>query len=938
MPTNLHCETSTRQPLSLLLALLAYAALPPDVAQTQPPVQASANSPAAKTQPAESEVWLCHSNLDALVAEDAEWAYVREHLDGIKLYIDKVGGRRANRASDETLKRLVRLCEKDGIQLAVECGGTLEFAPLDSNNGERSAEIEFAKIKRLTEAGGNLAYLDVDGPIRRLLYPGTARQGLPSVDACATELVDALREHRKAYPDLRFWLLVNFPNWGWKDGVSYHARGPQRQDWGDYLPVLQTVLRRTREAGVPFDGVTVDFPYDYAVGKHRSVNLKPPTQVDWIARIRDLEGYVEKEGLEFNLIVNSEAGGQASDEAFYHDTLAYVDAYLAAGGSPKRWIVQSWYPHPKQVVPETAPHTMTALVRAVIKKLRSGPPAKREDESSEAHRLHNAVFADQFSRTASPPPLRQASFAREKNNSASSGRIVVEPDQGKMAVRARVPILDDAGFVLGIPETIGCREAMLVNFPEAKVQWDGPDDQGVVSCTWGPGGRISYTARLIPSEDYVDLEMTVRNHTEFLWHDVFAFNCLNPVDAPAFKDWKLKRTYMSSQGKPLLLADTERVKGTMPTVGFYLHERIGPKEEPVFVRGFQATSPDRTDGSWIVTLSEPAGSYMAATTLDSVFLFDNLDRCCIHSAPSFGDVGPQEASTTVSRFYLARGDLEDFLNRYGTDRVHLAKRQKWARPSSGKPYGRMEEMLPDELEAVLEKAPIAYVPLGTYEHHGWHLPVCFDGIKAHALCEKAAARTGGAVLPTFFYGTGGGHIGYKWTLILPEQTIAPLIESTLDHLAKQGFKVVVLLTGHYPKEQVDMVHRLASEAQTRHPDVKFIGLTEPEITTPQAPDRAAGDHAAKYETSIALALNPGWVRVDLLESHDPDVAALPETPRKETTPYDPTHPLYAIHGQDPRTTASRQLGQRLVEEIVSRLAKMADSALSGNSQQTKENQ
>ncbi len=138
------------------------------------------------------------------------------------------------------------------------------------------------------------------------------------------------------------------------------------------------------------------------------------------------------------------------------------------------------------------------------------------------------------------------------------------------------------------------------------------------------------------------------------------------------------------------------------------------------------------------------------------------------------------------------------------------------------------------------EAPVAFVPLGTFEHHGWHLPVCFDGIKAHALCERVAQRTGGAVLPTFFYGTGGGHVGYKWTLILPEKQITPILEATLDHLAAQGFKVVVVLTGHYPKEQVDMAHRLAQEAQARHPKVRFLGLTEPEITTPQPGDRGAG--------------------------------------------------------------------------------------------------
>ena len=82
-------------------------------------------------------------------------------------------------------------------------------------------------------------------------------------------------------------------------------------------------------------------------------------------------------------------------------------------------------------------------------------------------------------------------------------------------------------------------------------------------------------------------------------------------------------------------------------------------------------------------------------------------------------------------------------------------------------WGRMEEMTPDDLEAVVAKTPVAFVPLGTFEHHGYHLPVCFDGINAHVLCERAAARTGGIVLPTFFYGTGGGHVDYKWTIILP---------------------------------------------------------------------------------------------------------------------------------------------------------------------------
>jgi hypothetical protein len=129
------------------------------------------------------------------------------------------------------------------------------------------------------------------------------------------------------------------------------------------------------------------------------------------------------------------------------------------------------------------------------------------------------------------------------------------------------------------------------------------------------------------------------------------------------------------------MAGTTRVQGHMPTVGFYLPDRVQPGAESVFVRGFGATSPDRTDDSWIVTLSEPAGTYMAATALEAVFLFDNLDRCCIHAAPGFGDIGPGESSRTVSRLYLACGTLDNFLARFDADRSGLAARQKWARPS-----------------------------------------------------------------------------------------------------------------------------------------------------------------------------------------------------------------------------------------------------------------
>ena len=282
-----------------------------------------------------AEVWLCTGKgvLD-LLAPDAEWPFVRDHLSGIQLYIDMI-----DRATPEQLGQLAQLVQQQGYQVSVECGGTLDFAPMDETNGEVSARIELAKLAKFYTAGGRVDFLNLDGPVRRLMHPENRRDGrrFDSVEKAVDELVDYLNLVRKAHPEIRFFLLTNFPNWGYRGEVSYHARGPQRQDYGDYDTVVETVLQKLQAAGISLAGVTVDNPYDYLVGEHFSVNLQNPRTVDWLGRVRAYEDFARGQGLQFNLIVNSERGGHASDEAFCADTLKMVETYRKAGGRPVRW-------------------------------------------------------------------------------------------------------------------------------------------------------------------------------------------------------------------------------------------------------------------------------------------------------------------------------------------------------------------------------------------------------------------------------------------------------------------------------------------------------------------------------------------------------------------------------------------------------------------------
>ncbi|MDB6128657.1 MAG: crnA, partial [Verrucomicrobia bacterium] len=47
--------------------------------------------------------------------------------------------------------------------------------------------------------------------------------------------------------------------------------------------------------------------------------------------------------------------------------------------------------------------------------------------------------------------------------------------------------------------------------------------------------------------------------------------------------------------------------------------------------------------------------------------------------------------------------------------------------------------------------PVAYVPIGILEWHGFHNPIGLDAIKAERACAYLAERLGGLVMPTLYW-------------------------------------------------------------------------------------------------------------------------------------------------------------------------------------------
>ena len=69
---------------------------------------------------------------------------------------------------------------------------------------------------------------------------------------------------------------------------------------------------------------------------------------------------------------------------------------------------------------------------------------------------------------------------------------------------------------------------------------------------------------------------------------------------------------------------------------------------------------------------------------------------------------------------------------------------------------RVQEMTWQEVEERIRKFPVAIVPVGSTEQHGYHLPMGTDIYLAETLADMAAKKTGALVYPSI-------NFSYSWS-------------------------------------------------------------------------------------------------------------------------------------------------------------------------------
>jgi creatinine amidohydrolase len=223
------------------------------------------------------------------------------------------------------------------------------------------------------------------------------------------------------------------------------------------------------------------------------------------------------------------------------------------------------------------------------------------------------------------------------------------------------------------------------------------------------------------------------------------------------------------------------------------------------------------------------------------------------------------------------------------------------------------ELTPAEFRTRLAEAPVAYLPLGTLEFHGEHMPLGSDAIQPAEFFKEIATEAGGIVLPALFLGPdrvetvsgteyygkdNGNHASletqqYEPQILtgsaywIPGELFILIMEGILKQLKRQGFKILVA-HGHGPSTRQVINHTQKWEEEFGMRIFNLWGSENDDW------NGFMSDHGAMLETSVVMKY-----RQDLVQLEN-----LPRNPGQWPT---------GIRGYDPRTYASAEKGDEIVK-------------------------
>ncbi|MBH8599016.1 MULTISPECIES: creatininase family protein [unclassified Thermoactinomyces] len=164
----------------------------------------------------------------------------------------------------------------------------------------------------------------------------------------------------------------------------------------------------------------------------------------------------------------------------------------------------------------------------------------------------------------------------------------------------------------------------------------------------------------------------------------------------------------------------------------------------------------------------------------------------------------------------------------------------------------------------VKNVEIAFLPIGSLEQHGYHLPIAADSIIAEAIAHECAKRFDHSfVCPVLPYSASFEHAGFPGSISLQSITIIMVVKDIIRSLERMGVDKIVMINGHGGNY---LLGNIAQEMNVDHsrillaPSRKHWEKAYEQAGISAAPSRDM--HAGEGETSILMYLDEALVRME----------------------------------------------------------------------------
>jgi len=175
----------------------------------------------------------------------------------------------------------------------------------------------------------------------------------------------------------------------------------------------------------------------------------------------------------------------------------------------------------------------------------------------------------------------------------------------------------------------------------------------------------------------------------------------------------------------------------------------------------------------------------------------------------------------------------------------------------------IEHMTMDEFTNGLAVSKTVYIPFGSVEEHGSHLPLSTDTIEAYEVGKRASERIPLFVAPPVHYGSCRSTSRHPGTISISTGTLKALLKDIVRSLHAQGLFNFVVLTGHAGGSHRMALQDAGEELIAELPEINMAVVTEYDLAKETAAHliETRGDaHAGEIETSRIMHSHPHLVK------------------------------------------------------------------------------